>query len=70
MAADLEIVDGLTGTPLDHQVDTLRTERFLHELTPAIHAAKQGALADPALFEPERQCRHRTILFAGHVSCS
>ena len=48
VATDVEIVDGLTGSPLDHQIDALGTEWFGHQLAPAIHAPKQRPLADPA----------------------
>lgn len=48
VATDVEIVDGLACSPLDHQIDALGAERFGHQLTPAVHAPKQRPLADPA----------------------
>ncbi len=61
VATDVEIVDGLAGSPLDHQVDTLRPQGVCHQLSPAIHPAKQGALSNPASFQPLLQCRHWAI---------
>ena len=40
VATDVEIVNGLAGSALDHQIDALRAERFGHQLTPTIHAPK------------------------------
>ena len=48
MATDVKIVDGLAGSPLDHQIDALGAEWFGHQLPPTIHASKQRPLADPA----------------------
>ena len=48
VATDVEIVDGLAGSPLDHQIDALGAEWLGHQLAPAVHAPKQRPLADPA----------------------
>lgn len=40
MATDIEVIDGLAGSPLDHQIDALGAEWFGHQLTPTIHAPK------------------------------
>lgn len=66
VTTDIEIVDGLAGAPLDHQVYPLGTEGFRHKLTPAVHATKQRPLADPAFFKPGVQRRDRAILLAGY----
>lgn len=66
VATDMEIIDGLAGAPLDHQVYPLGAEGVRHKLTPAVHATKQRALADPAFFKPGVQRRDGTILLAGY----
>ena len=48
MATDIEIIDGLASSPLDHQIDALGAEWFGHQLPPTIHASKQWPLAEPA----------------------
>ena len=48
VAADVEIIDGLTGEPLDHQGYPLWSQGIWHELPPAVHPPKQRPLADPA----------------------
>ncbi|MNE44894.1 hypothetical protein D3C80_1391510 [compost metagenome] len=45
VATDIEIVDGLAGAPLYHQVDALRAQGIRGELSPAGHPPKQRALA-------------------------
>ena len=66
MTTDIEIVDDLAGSPLDHQVDALRAQGIYGELPPAGHAAKQRALVYAARFQPAAEGGYRAILLAGN----
>ena len=65
VATDIEVIDSLTGAPLDHQVDTLRPQRVWCELAPAIHPPKERPFIDPALLEPVANRCNRAIVLAG-----